>query len=157
MRRAAVFLAASALFMTESAVAADVGLVTVRPTALYDSHSERARPIWILSGGHPARKLTSVTGWHKVETHRPGVTGWVRAAETRPGKWMVVISERVSLKAEPSPAAPAAAVVGRGAVLESLSSVPFCGGGGAGGCWHHVAHPDGETGHIRAGDVWRNF
>ena len=133
---------------------AETGLVTVRPAALYDSHSERSRPLWILSGGHPARKLTSVTGWHKVETFRPEVTGWVRAEETAAANWLVVIAARAVVKAEPSPAAANAMVVLRGAVLESLSAIPFC---GVGGCWHHVAHPDGETGHIRAGDVWRNF
>lgn len=150
------------------AVHADSGLVTVRPTALYDSHSERARPLWILSGGHPARKLTSVTGWHKVEIHRPEITGWVRAAETRPGDWMIVIAEQAPIKTEPSALAANAVVVPRGSILEALSAVPFCAdersgesgtgeSGTGGGCWHHVAHPDGETGHIRTGDVWRNF
>ena len=136
------------------AARAETGLVTVRPAALYDSHSERSRPVWILSGGHPARKLTSVTGWHKVETFRAEVTGWVRAEETRAENWLVVISERAVVKTEPAAAAANALVVSRGAVLESLSTVPFC---GVGDCWHHVAHPDGEAGHIRAADVWRNF
>ena len=147
---------ALALLVSAESFAAEAGLVTVRPTALYDSHSERSRPVWILSGGHPVRMLTGVTGWHKVETHRPEVAGWVRASETRAGRWMVVIATRAAVKAEPSLSAADAMIVPRGAVLESLSPVPFC-GGGARGCWHHVAHPDGETGHIRAADVWRNF
>ena len=151
MRRA--MMIACALLLCGGA-AAQTGLVTARPATLYDSHSERARPIWILSGGHPARRLTSVTGWHKVETHRPEITGWVRAAETRPGDWMVTIAERTELKAEPSPEAQNAAVVARGGILEALARVPFC---GADGCWHHAAHPDGETGYVRAADVWRNF
>lgn len=150
IRTAIVF----SLLLLCGGAAAQTGLSTARPAILYDSHSERARPIWILSGGHPARRLTSVTGWHKVETHRPEITGWVRASETIAGNWMVTIAEQVELKAEPSPDAENTAVIARGGILEALSRVPFC---GTGGCWHHAAHPDGETGYVRAADVWRNF
>lgn len=157
MRRllgALIFFGAAAGAVDAGRAQTATGLVLERPAALYDSHSERARPIWILSGGHPARRLTSVTGWHKVETHRPEVTGWVRAEETRPGNWLVAKAARVELKVEPAAAAANAAVVAAGTMLEALSPTPFC---GAGGCWHHAAHPDGETGYVRAAAVWRNF
>ena len=129
------------------------GLETTAPATLYDSHSSLSRPLWILSGGHPARKLTSVTGWHKVETADPAATGWLRADETRAANLCVVVSPQAAVKTEPSPSAPDSWAAARDVVLRVLKDPPC----GAGGCWLEVAHADGETGYIAKSDVWCNF
>lgn len=123
------------------------GAVLREPAVLYDAHSERATPLFILAAGHPLREVSRVDGWRKVSLFT-GESGWVRERFVRAAKAAAVSAEMTAARSSPAASAPEVFYARRGVVLEVLR---------ADGAWLEVLHPDGETGYAPAADLWTNY
>jgi SH3-like domain-containing protein len=112
---------------------------------LYDAPSSKSRKLYVVNRGYPLEIVVAVEGWSKVRD-ATGELAWVenrRLAERR------TVMVKVPLAQVRERADESAAIV-----VEAQQNVIFdlleAGSGG----WLRVRHRDGETGYIRASQVW---
>ncbi len=145
MRKTRLFV--MLLCAVAAAPASATGAVLREPAVLYDSHSERATPLFILAAGHPLREVSRVDGWRKVSLFT-GESGWVRERFVRAARAAAVSAEMTAARSSPSFSAPEVFYARRGVVLEVLRTE---------GAWLEVLHSDGETGYAPAAELWTNY
>ena len=146
-RLSRLFFGIPLLLFYGTAAAVAEGAVLRSPAVLYDSHSEQATPLLILSAGHPLRFVSRVDGWRKVSLFT-GETGWVRERFVREKRAAIVAADIAAARTLPSSLSPEVFYARRGVALEVLRTA---------GAWLEVLHPDGETGYIAAADLWTNY
>ncbi|MBE8159036.1 MAG: SH3 domain-containing protein [Betaproteobacteria bacterium] len=135
---------AAALFAFS--LAAAESLVLRAPGILYDGPSAQAAPLFILTAGYPLREISRVDGWRKVGLP-DGENGWVRDNLAQSKRAAVVVAELAAARFSPSADAAEVFYARKGVALEVL---------GESGGWTEVRHQDGETGYMRAADLWTN-
>lgn len=140
----ATLLFAGILPMT-AVQAADFRSVSERAAVLYDAPSARSSKLFVVSQFYPVEVVVNIDSWVKVRDVS-GALAWIekRALSERRTVLVKVTLADVRLAAEESSALVFQA---REGVALDLAEV------GAGG-WVKVRHRDGQTGYIRANQVW---
>ena len=146
MKRAALLAAAGvAIMLAPAAQAADFKSVGSAPAVMYDAPSERGRKVFVAPRGMPVEVILSYGEWVKVRD----VTGdlsWIEAKALDARRHVIVNAAGARVRSAADEASPVVFGAERGVLLELAE--PISSG------WVRVRHRDGQSGYIRAADVW---
>lgn len=115
------------------------------PAILYDSPSTKGKPLYIINAGTPVESVVAMDGWVKVRDMQ-GVLAWVESKQVADKRTVQVRVDRAPVLAQPNEKAPQLFEAERDVVMDLLEST------GTG--WVKVRHRDGQTGYLKALQVW---
>ncbi|MDB5761157.1 MAG: hypothetical protein JWQ21_152 [Herminiimonas sp.] len=141
-----IALAALLLPMAAGAARAiDFRSVGAAPAILYDAPSEKGRKVWVAPRGMPVEVVLTYGEWAKVRDVA-GDLSWVESKTLTPTRNVIanVATAKVRTAADESSAVVFTA--DKGVLLELVEP-------GASG-WVKVRHRDGQSGYVRAAEVW---
>jgi SH3-like domain-containing protein len=134
---AAAALASCAAF---AAPAVEFKSVGTAPAIMYDAPSAKGRKVFV-----PVEVVLSYGEWNKVRD-ASGDLAWIQAKALTPKRHLVVTAASARVRASAEEAAPVVFTADKGVLLEMLD--PAVSG------WVKVRHRDGQSGYVRAAEVW---
>ena len=126
------------------AVALDYRTVS-EVTAMYDAPSVKASPLFVVRPGTPVELVVSLEGWAKVRDSK-GDLVWIEKKHLAEKRNVIVRSDRAQIRAAAEDKAALVFEAERDVVLELVEAVP--------GGWIKVRHRDGQSGFVKAPQVW---
>jgi len=111
----------------------------------YDAPSAKAKPLFVVLAGTPVELVVSLEGWSKVRDSR-GDLVWIEKKHLAEKRNVIVRAERAQVRAAAEDKAALVFEAERDVVLEFLEAVP--------GGWARVRHRDGQSGFLKAPQVW---
>jgi SH3-like domain-containing protein len=126
------------------AIALDYRTVT-EATAMYDAPSVKASPLFVVRPGTPVELVVSLEGWAKVRDSK-GDLVWIEKKHLAEKRNVIVRSDRAQIRAAAEDKAALVFEAERDVVLELVEAVP--------GGWIKVRHRDGQSGFVKAPQVW---
>lgn len=120
-------------------------LSVAEPATLYDAPSQKAKPLFAIAAGTPVEAVVSLDSWVKVRDIK-GDIAWIEKRHLSQQRTAIVRTERAQVHVDADDKAPLVFEAGKDVVLEWIESSP------AG--WARVRHRDGQSGFIKAGQVW---
>lgn len=139
-----LFLACALAILAPTAVALDFRSVE-SAAILYDAPSAKARPLYVIAAGTPVEVVVQLPQWAKVRDAE-GDLAWIETSRLSPRRMVIVKAPRCAARQAPQLDAPRLFTAEAGVVLEMLEA--------AAAGWLKVRHRDGETGYVKASDVW---
>nr|WP_211462480.1 SH3 domain-containing protein [Collimonas silvisoli] len=138
-------LLASLLGVAGSAHALDFKAVGAAPVVLYDAPSEKGRRVAVAPRGMPVEVVLTYGEWTKVRD-ASGDLSWLQSKGLVAKRNLQVSVANAKIRANPDDAAAVVFSADKGVLLELLDPV-------ASG-WVKVRHRDGQTGYVKATEVW---
>lgn len=132
------------LLMPWPALALDF-LSVAEPAVLYDAPSSKAKPRYVVARDTPLEMVVTVGAWVKVRDV-DGDLAWIEKASLAPKRTVIVRAERAQVRSAALETAALTFDAERGVVLELVEAGPLG--------WAQVKHRDGQTGFIKATQVW---
>lgn len=142
--RRLAFLAVALAAFAGPAAALDFRAVT-EATVLYDAPSAKANPLFVIRAGTPVELVVTLEGWAKVRDAKGELT-WIERKYLGDKRHIIVRADRVQVRAAAEDRAALVFEAERDVVLELLEAAP--------GGWVKVRHRDGQTGFVKAPQVW---
>jgi SH3-like domain-containing protein len=139
---AAAALASCAAF---AAPAVEFKSVGAAPAIMYDAPSVKGRKVFVAPRGMPVEVVLSYGEWNKVRD-ASGDLAWVEAKALTSKRHLVVTAASARVRASAEEAAPVVFTADKGVLLEMVD--PAVSG------WVKVRHRDGQSGYVRAAEVW---
>ena len=112
---------------------------------MYDAPSAKSKPLFVALAGTPVELVVSLDGWSKVRDSR-GDLSWIEKKHLAEKRTVIVRFDRTQVRAAADDKAALVFEAERDVVLELLEAAP------AG--WIRVKHRDGQSGFIKAPQVW---
>jgi SH3-like domain-containing protein len=140
-----VSLLVLAMLAAGNAAAAEFRSVGVAPAVLYDAPTERGKKLAIAPRNMPVEVLQSSGAFTRVRDVT-GELSWIATRDLVPRRHLVVSAAAARVHQGPEEAAPVVFSAERNVLLEA-NELPANG-------WIKVRHADGQTGFVRAADVW---
>ncbi len=112
---------------------------------MYDAPSAKSKPLFVVLAGTPVELVVSLDGWSKVRDGKGDLT-WIEKKHLSEKRTVMVRFDRAQVRAAADDKAALAFEAERDVVLELLEAVP--------GGWVKVKHRDGQTGFLKAPQVW---
>lgn len=125
-------------------LAADYRSVAVNAAVLYDAPSARSNKLFVVNQGYPLEIVVVVEGWTKVRDANGDFT-WVESKLLTDKRTVVVKAPLAPIRDAADDAAPLVFEARQNVVLELVEVA---------GAWLRVRHRDGQTGFIKATQVW---
>jgi SH3-like domain-containing protein len=141
---AALFLLAGVL-ASAAANAAEFRSVGEGGAVLYDSPSAQGRKLFVAKRYYPLAIVVTLEQWVKVRDASDDLT-WVEKRVLSEQRTVVVVAPRAAVRNTPDPAAPVVFDAEKDVALEVLAIVNPD--------WVRVRHLDGQSGYVRAAEVW---
>ena len=141
--KTAVFAVSVCLGCTAQAV--DFKSVAAAPAILYDAPSVRGAKLFIAPRNMPLEVILSYGNWVKVRD-ASGDLSWVESSALKTQRWVVVSVANAQIRASQDEAASIVFSADKNVLLELQA--PATSG------WLKVKHRDGQSGYVKAGDVW---
>lgn len=141
MKRALALLACLA---AQTAWALDY-LSVAEASALYDAPSQKARPLFAIAAGTPVEAVVMLDAWVKVRDVK-GELAWIEKRSLSQKRTVIVRAERAQVRAQADDTAPLAFEAEQDVVLEWVEAGPLG--------WVQVRHRDGQSGFVKASQVW---
>lgn len=116
-----------------------------KPAILYDAPSAKANRTYILFRFQPAEVLVKLDKWTKVR-EADGAIGWIENTSIGDKRLALVSAATAEVRARPMATAALVFEAQRGVVVETT--------GNATDGWLPVRHRDGQSGFVRAAQVW---
>lgn len=139
-------LAAATLFLcADAAMAAEFKTVGPAPAILYDAPSQKGNRLFVAPAGMPVEVVVGYGDWVKVRDVQ-GDLAWTEAHNLSVKRAVVVRAARAALHSADNENAPVLMTVDKGVVLELVDPQVRA--------WLEVRYADGQTGFIKASDVW---
>lgn len=113
--------------------------------AMYDAPSAKASPLFIVRPGTPVELVVSLDGWAKVRDSK-GDLVWIDKKYLTDKRNVIVRSDRAQVRAAAEDKAALVFEAERDVVLELVEAVH--------GGWAKVRHRDGQSGFVKAPQVW---
>lgn len=141
------FLAGMLLLLSAGrhANAVEFKSVGVAAGVLVDAPSERGRKLFLVPRGMPLEVVLVYGEWSKVRDSS-GELAWIDSKSLLPKRSLMVSAPLARVRAAAEDAAPLVFAAERGVLLEWVEP--------ASSAWVKVRHRDGQTGFVRAADVW---
>lgn len=114
-------------------------------TVLYDAPSVRGKPLFVIKRFTPVEPVVSLEGWTKVRDADGGLA-WIEKKHLSEQRTVMVTTGSAQIRREANDDAPVAFEADKGVALELLE--PAAAG------WARVKHRDGQSGYVRANQVW---
>lgn len=140
-----VALAAGLLSAASAAHALEFKSVGAAPAVLYDAPSAKGRKVFVAPRGMPVEIILTYGAWTKVRDTGGDLT-WVESKYLAPKRNVIVTAASARVRTAAEESAPLVFTAEKGVLLELVETV-------AGG-WTKVRHRDGQTGFVRAAEVW---
>ncbi|MFA4969001.1 MAG: SH3 domain-containing protein [Sulfuritalea sp.] len=137
-------LSLTALAVASPAWALDYRSV-VEAAPAYDAPSAKSKPLFVMLAGTPVELVVSLEGWSKVRDSRGDLT-WIEKKHLAEKRNVIVRHDRAQVRAAAEEKAALVFEAERDVVLELLEAVP--------GGWIKVRHRDGQSGFLKAAQVW---
>ena len=112
---------------------------------LYDAPSAKSKPLFVALAGTPVEIVVSLEGWSKVRDSR-GDLAWIERKQLAEKRNVIVRLDRAQVRAAAEDKAALVFEAERDVVLELLEAIP--------GGWVRVRHRDGQSGFLKATQVW---
>ena len=143
MRRAVLLLLL--LFAASAASAVEFRSIAENATLMYDAPSAKANPLFVASKFYPVEVIVQIDNWTKVRD-ASGDLSWVEKKNLSDTRTVVVTAELADVREKPEDGAPLVFQARQGVALEIVQLGV--------GPWVKVRHRDGQTGFVRANQVW---
>jgi SH3-like domain-containing protein len=111
----------------------------------YDAPSAKSKPLFVVLAGTPVEQVVSLEGWSKVRDNH-GDLVWVEKKYLAEKRNVIVRADRAQVRAAAEDKAALVFEAERDVVLELLEAAP--------GGWVKVRHRDGQSGFLKAPQVW---
>lgn len=112
---------------------------------MYDAPSIKANPLYVIARDTPIEVVVALDGWLKVRD-ASGSLAWIEKSVVADQRTVQVSVSRAQVRSQPQADAPLVFEAEKNVVLTLLEAAP------AG--WAKVQHRDGQTGYVRADQVW---
>ena len=126
------------------ALALDYRTVT-EAAPMYDAPSAKSKPLFVALAGTPVELVVSLEGWSKVRDSRGDLT-WIEKKHLTEKRNVIVRFDRAQIRVAADDKAALVFEAEREVVLELLEALP--------GGWVKVKHRDGQSGFLKAPQVW---
>ena len=136
--------AALALLSVPTAWGLDFRSIAVNAAVLYDAPSAKARKMYIVNEGYPLEVVVMVEGWVKVRDANGDLT-WVERKALSERRTVMVKVALAPVRQAADEASPIVFEAQQSVILELEDEA---------GAWLKVKHRDGQSGYIKAADVW---
>ena len=120
-------------------------LSVAEAAALYDAPSQKARPLFAIAAGTPVEAVVMLDAWVKVRDAK-GELAWIEKRNLSQKRMVIVRFDRALVRAQADDKAPLAFEAEKDVVLEWVEPGPLG--------WVRVRHRDGQSGFVRASQVW---
>ncbi|MCB1932993.1 MAG: SH3 domain-containing protein [Candidatus Accumulibacter sp.] len=114
-------------------------------TLLYDAPSQRGKRLFVIKRGTPVELVVHLEGWAKVRDSEGGMA-WIETRHLDKRHTVVVTASRAQIRERADEAAPVVFEAEQNVALDYLEMAP--------GGWVRVRHADGQSGYVRADQVW---
>jgi SH3-like domain-containing protein len=139
-----VALSIALLAAATPAFALDYRSVT-EAAPVYDAPSAKSKPLFVVLAGTPVELVVSLDGWSKVRDSKGDLT-WIEKKHLSEKRNVIVRFDRAQVRAAAEDKAALVFEAERDVVLELLEAAP--------GGWIKVKHRDGQSGFLKAPQVW---
>jgi SH3-like domain-containing protein len=133
------------LLAAPAALAGEFRSIGENATPMYDAPSVKAEKLFVASRFYPVEVIVQVDNWTKVRD-AAGDLSWVEKKTLSGMRTVVVTSALADVRQRAEDGTPLVFQARRGVALEIVEL-------GA-GSWVKVRHRDGQTGFVRANQVW---
>ncbi len=141
----AALLPATLAVLSTAAQAVDFRSVGPGPAVMYDSPGLRSKKVFIAPAGMPVELVLNNGEWSRVRD-AGGDLSWIENKNLSNKRTLVVEVPQATARASASDTAAVVFSASKGVVLDLAE--PVSSG------WIKVRHRDGETGYVKASDVW---
>jgi SH3-like domain-containing protein len=135
----------AALLLAAGPVAALDYRSLAEPAVMYDAPSVKAQPLFVVARHTPVEVVVALEGWLKVRD-ATGSLAWIEKRVAADQRTLLVSVARAEVRSQPEPNAALVFEAEKGVVLELVEAAPSG--------WAKVKHRDGQTGFVRANQVW---
>lgn len=139
-----ILLAAALILPAGLAQAIDYRSVAL-PSILFDTPSDKGKPLFIVAPGTPVEVVVVLEGWIKVRDAGGALT-WIKSDALKAQRTLMISTPNAVIRQRPDEAAPVVFEAVKDVVLE-LVAPPAAG-------WAQVRHTDGAAGYVRVTEVW---
>jgi len=139
-------LASTFLLASQAALALEYKAVGTNPAILYDAPSAKGKKLFIAPRGMPVEIVLSYGDWVKVRDASGGLA-WVEAKSLVAKRNVVVQVANAKIRANADDGGFINFTADKGVLLELQSEQANNG-------WIKVKHKDGQTGFVKATEVW---
>jgi SH3-like domain-containing protein len=143
--RKLVFCALPLLAATTSAQALEFKSVGSDPAVAYDAPGAKGRKVFVVPRGMPVETILTYGDWTKVRDSS-GDLFWLESKALTPKRMLIVKVANAKVRATADDTAALAFSVDKGVLLELAE--PATSG------WLKVKHRDGQSGYVKATEVW---
>ena len=126
------------------AVALDY-LSLAEPAVMYDAPSQKAAPQFVIARHTPVEVVVALESWYKVRDAAGGIA-WVEKRQLSPKRTLQVTAPSAQVRAKADVNAALVFEAEKDVVLDLLEV--------ADAGWVKVRHRDGQSGFVRANQVW---
>ncbi len=138
---AALWLAAA----SGTAGAADFKSVGPGPAIMYDAPAQKSRKLHVAPAGMPVEIVFANGEWTRVRDP-VGDLSWIESRSLSPRRTLVVEVAQLSARSAANDSAPVVFTAAKGVLLELAEPINSA--------WIKVRHRDGDTGYVKAAEVW---
>jgi SH3-like domain-containing protein len=128
-----------------AASAVDFKSVAAAPAIMFDAPGQKARKLFIAPAGMPVEIVLANGDWTRVRD-ASGELSWMESRQLSARRMLVVEAPTVTARVSASETATVSFTAAKGVLLELAE--PIVSG------WIKVKHRDGDTGFVKAADVW---
>lgn len=114
-------------------------------TVLYDAPSQRGAKLFVIKRETPVELVVNLEGWSKVRDAEGGLA-WIEKKYLSERRTVLVAAARAEVRQKPDETAPLVFEAEKKVSLDYLETAP--------GGWIKVRHRDGQSGFVRANQVW---
>lgn len=115
------------------------------PAVLYDAPSQKGSKLFVIKRNTPVEAVVSLEGWVKVRDSEGGLA-WIEKKNLSDRRSLIVTADRAEVRQSPGDAAGLVFEAEKSVSLDYVETMP--------GGWVKVRHRDGQSGFVRANQVW---
>ena len=112
---------------------------------LYDAPSQRGSKLFVIKRETPVEVVVSLEGWSKVRDAEGGLA-WIEKKYLSEKRSVIVTTNRAEVRQNAEEGSPLVFEAEKNVALEYLEAMP--------GGWIKVRHRDGQSGFVRANQIW---
>lgn len=127
------------------AAALEFKSVSENAAVLYDAPSAKANKLYIVNNGYPVEVVVAVEGWVKVRDINGDLT-WIESKNLTDRRTVMVKVPLAQVRQSADDNAPVVFQAQQNVILDLVEAT--------GGGWLRVKHRDGQTGFVKASQVW---